>query len=113
MLPRSNRVARADDFRATVRRGQRVATPHALLYVTQRSASESTRFGFIVSKAVGNSVTRNLITRRLRAIGLEAVRSQPTGMDVVIRALPGSPAVPWTTLHDEILNGIGRSAGRS
>ena len=108
MLPKANRVAHADDFRMTVRRGRRVSTPHALLYIAGRASTDPTRFGFIVSKAVGNSVTRNLVTRRLRSIGREALGMQGTGKDIVIRALPGSPEVSWTSLHDEILAGLER-----
>jgi ribonuclease P protein component len=80
------------------------------LYVAVRDASEPTRIGFIVSKAVGNAVTRNLVTRRLRAIGREIVSGRPTGTDLIIRALPGSPGVSWATLQSEILSGFERSA---
>jgi ribonuclease P protein component len=86
--------------------------PHALLYVSQVAETEPTRVGFIVSKAVGNAVKRNLVTRRLRSIGREVVLSQPTGTNLVIRALPGSPGVSWTTLQSEILMGLERSAAR-
>ena len=110
MLGRANRIVSADDFRSTVRRGRRIGTPNAQLYVAAQKAVGPTRLGFIVSKAVGNSVTRNLVTRRLRSIGLDYVRSQPTGRDVVIRALPGCSAVSWTTLQSEILSGLERSA---
>jgi ribonuclease P protein component len=96
----------------TVRRGKRVNTPHAVLYVGGRGADEPTRFGFIVSKAVGNAVTRNLMTRRLRSIGHELLAGNATGRDIVIRALPGSPEVSWTILHGEICDGLERSASR-
>ena len=96
----------AADYRATVRKGRRVGTPNALLYVLAQPVVGPTRLGFIVSKAVGNSVTRNLLTRRLRSIGLDFVRSRPTGTDVVIRALPGSAGVSWATLQGEILGGL-------
>jgi ribonuclease P protein component len=112
VLKRANRVVTAGDFRSTVRTGRRVATPHALLYVAQREHGDATRVGFIVSKSVGNAVTRNLVTRRLRAIGRDVVVLTPVGTDLVIRALPGSPGVSWTTLQSEILNGLERSAGR-
>jgi ribonuclease P protein component len=111
VLKRANRVVAADDFRAAVRRGRRVGTPHALLYVTVKPATDPTRVGFIVSKAVGNAVKRNLVTRRLRSIGHGIVVTRPTGTDLVIRALPGSPGVSWTTLQSEILDGLERSAG--
>jgi ribonuclease P protein component len=112
VLKRANRVVTAGDFRSAVRTGRRVNTAHALLYVAKREPGEVTRVGFIVSKNVGNAVTRNLVTRRLRSIGHEVVMSRPTGTDLVIRALPGSPGVSWTTLQSEILNGLERSAGR-
>lgn len=111
MLKRANRVVTGDDFRAAVRRGRRIGTPHALLYVSRTAATSPTRIGFIVSKAVGNAVTRNLVTRRLRSIGHDVVVARPTGTDLVIRALPGSPGVSWTTLQNEILDGLERSAG--
>jgi ribonuclease P protein component len=88
-----------------------VGTPHALLYVSSTLPTDPTRVGFIVAKTVGNSVTRNLVTRRLRSIGHDIVRSRPTGTRLVIRALPGSPGVSWTTLRSEILDVLERSAG--
>jgi ribonuclease P protein component len=112
MLARANRVVRADDYRATVRRGRRVNGPHVLLYIAPRPTDEPSRFGFIVSKAVGNSVTRNLVTRRLRAVGREALAVHPTGNDVIVRALPGSPEASWSTLQSEILDGLERSASK-
>ena len=111
MLKKANRVVTAQDFRSTIRRGRRVNTSDAQLYVTHRAPGSASRVGIIVSKSVGNSVVRNRVTRRLRSIGLDFVRSQPTGTDVVIRALPGSPGVSWATLQSEILNGLERSSG--
>ncbi len=99
----------ATDFRMAVRKGRRMSTASAVIYLVAQKDPGPTRLGFIVSKAVGNSVTRSLVTRRLRAIGLDFVRSQPTGTDVVIRALPASAGVSWATLQSEILNGLERS----
>ena len=110
MLKRANRIVGAEDYRTTVRKGRRFSTPNALIYVFSQQVAVPTRFGFIVAKTVGNSVTRNLVTRRLRSIGAEFVRSQPTGKDVVIRALPGSAGVSWSTLQSEILTSLERSA---
>lgn len=72
-----------------------------------------TRFGFIVSKAVGNAVHRNLVRRRLKAISREALGSHAVGADIVIRALPGSAEVAWATLHKEVLEGIERGVTRA
>jgi ribonuclease P protein component len=89
-----------------------VSVPNAMIYVVSRDDSAASRFGFIVSKAVGNSVVRSRVTRRLRAIGREAVELQPAGRDVVIRALSGASAATWSTLHSEILDGLERSASK-
>jgi len=112
VLARANRVTRPVDFRSAVRRGRRVSTSSAVLHVLDRHASGPTRFGFIVTKAVGGAVIRNTIRRRLRAISHEVLPEIGDGRDVVVRALPGSDAVPWVTLHAEIAEAIQRSVTR-
>ena len=112
MLARANRITRASDFRTTVRSGRRSGTPHTVVYLASHSEPGPTRFGFIVSKAVGNSVVRHRVTRRLRAIGHELLPSVSVGSDVIIRALPGSDEVAWATLHGEIREVISRGVTR-
>lgn len=109
MLSRVNRIVRADDYRNTVRRGRKSATAHFVVYVRPDGApSPESRFGFIVSKAVGNAVVRNTVRRRLKGASHEILidglggRFLPERTDVVIRALPGSIGVPWSTLLEEI-----------
>ena len=79
-----------------------------MVYLLQQPTPGPTRFGFIVSKAVGNSVVRHRVTRRLRAIGHELLPSVSQGSDVIIRALPGSDEVGWATLHGEIRGVVDR-----
>jgi ribonuclease P protein component len=101
LLPRANRVVRAEDFRAVVRRGRRSATPAAVYYRLERSADDPLRLGIIVARSVGNAVDRNLVRRRYRAIGRQFVDSGAVGHDVVVRALPGAAQRDWATLaHD-------------
>jgi ribonuclease P protein component len=52
---------------------------------------DNARFGFIVSKSVGNAVTRNLVKRRLRAIAHEHFPHIPA--DIVVRAMPNAGLV--------------------
>jgi ribonuclease P protein component len=105
-------VVSASDFRTAVRRGKRVSTAHAVVYLHARSSGEPTRFGFIVAKTVGNAVVRNRMRRRLRSVGRDVLATHATGVDVVIRALPGSPEVSWANLHEEISAGIDRGVSR-
>jgi len=108
VLARANRVTRPGDFRAAVRRGRRIGTPSAVLHVLDRQVAEPSRFGFIVTKAVGGAVTRNLVRRRLRAVGYELLPLMAHGRDVVVRALPGCDRADWATLHSEIADGLHR-----
>ena len=93
MLAKANRVVLAEDFRAAVRRGRRASTPSAVYYRLPTDPAHPLRFGVIVSKAVGNAVSRNLVRRRLRALGRSRVDAGNRGEDVVIRVLPASADV--------------------
>ncbi|MHC5798108.1 ribonuclease P protein component [Lacisediminihabitans sp. FW035] len=102
MLAKANRLVRADDYRRLVRRGRRVATRHALVYVNRGDASHPPRFGFIVPKTVGVAVDRNLVRRRLKALTFSAIPQLAPGTEIVIRALPGAAQAGWDTLRLEI-----------
>ena len=122
MLPRANRVVKPADFRTAVKRGRRENSSHAVVYVfnsgvlnngTERAAHVvPTRFGFIVTKAVGNAVVRNSVRRRLREICRGVLFTVGNGTDIVIRALPGSPEVDFATLRTELTESIGRGVMR-
>lgn len=56
------------------------------------------RFGFIVSRAVGDAVTRNRLRRRYRALARELVDAGGRGQDVVVRALPAVAELSWLEL---------------
>jgi len=70
--------------------------------VTHRPGATVPRFGFIVSKAVGNAVVRNTIRRRLKSICLSLLNQVSADTDLVIRALPGARDASWTQLRDEV-----------
>lgn len=48
--------------------------------------------GFVVSRAVGGSVTRHTVVRRLRALTLPRLQELPAGSRLVVRALPQAAA---------------------
>ena len=90
------------DFRATVRRGRRATTPSAVYYRLATDPVAPVRFGVVVSKAVGNAVDRNLVRRRLKALGRGVVDAGHRGEDVVIRVLPGSAHSSWDSLSADM-----------
>ena len=111
MLAKANRVVSGADFRSIVRTGRRASTPLAVVYST-RTGETPTRFGFIVAKSVGGSVVRNRMRRRLRAIGSELLIERSTGVDIVVRPLPGSAEQTWATLHTQVIDAVNQSVGK-
>lgn len=86
-----------------------------MLYAVPTHETAPSRFGFVVSKAVGNAVTRNLVKRRLREVAAGTLRTYPTGLFVVVRALPAAAAAGWNELYSDygralatVLTKIGR-----
>ena len=119
MLAKANRITRGADYRATVRRGTRFTGANTVTYIRPTSDPDVVRFGFIVSKTVGNAVKRNLVRRRLKAAAYELLplftssSSDPAGLDVVVRALPASAQAPWASLHEELSRASSRFTSRS
>ncbi|KZC95682.1 MULTISPECIES: ribonuclease P protein component [Clavibacter] len=109
MLARRNRVTSGADYRTIVRRGRRASSGTAVVYATTGSADAPTRFGFIVSKKVGNAVTRNTVRRRLKAVTAGLLTEVPSGSSVVIRVLPGMEQTAWDTLQEEIASAVMRA----
>jgi ribonuclease P protein component len=85
-----------------VRRGRRTSTSLAVYYRLERPVEDPVRFGFIVSRSVGGAVERNLVRRRMCAIGRELVDAGARGSDVVVRALPGSAQRDWASLSADM-----------
>jgi len=83
-----------------------------MLHVVERESAQPSRFGLIVTKAVGGAVTRNLVRRRLRAVCRDILPAVTTPIDVVVRALPGSDRATWDTLHSEVASAIGKAVGK-
>lgn len=110
MLAKANRITSADDYRVIVRRGAKVAGAHTVTYVRSRESGTDARFGFIVSKKVGNAVRRNLVRRRLKAVCHDALVGGVRGVDVVVRALPGAADAEFGTLRSEVLDALARRA---
>lgn len=88
MLDRSRRLVSAEDFRQVFRRGRKVSTPGGIVVVLARQAGSGARFGFVVSRAVGSAVKRNLVKRRLREAAKWVTTQGTVNCDVVVRANP-------------------------
>jgi len=115
VLSPRNRLTSPVHFREVVRRGRRCGGPlmvvHLLVPQTERAGlglPVRPRVGFVVSRAVGPAVTRNLVKRRLRHLARERTASLPTGGMLVVRALP--PAALGS--YDELARELDRCLNR-
>ncbi|WP_107463016.1 ribonuclease P protein component [Streptomyces sp. MA5143a] len=119
MLPTENRLRRREDFATAVRRGRRAGRPHLVVHLRSGSmdphapgeSAPPTRAGFVVSKAVGGSVVRNKVKRRLRHLMRDRVAQFPPGSLVVVRALPGAGDADHVQLAQDLDAAIRRLLG--
>ena len=70
--------------------------------------AESPEVGFVVSKAVGNSVVRNRVKRQLRHQARERLTSLPGSAVLVVRALPAAAQASSAQLAADLDRGLGR-----
>jgi ribonuclease P protein component len=112
VLAKANRIRSGADYRLTVRKGVRVYAPHTITYVRRASEQTPTRFGFIVSKAVGIAVERNTVRRRLKAVCRALLPELEPGHEIVVRALPAAAQASWTTLQGEIRRAVDKVGAR-
>ena len=104
MLAADQRLRHSDAFRRTVKAGRRAGGAALVvhLYVDESAPQAAPRAGFVVSRAVGGSVVRNLVKRRLRAVVREILTELPSGAELVVRALPTAAACTGAELRVEL-----------
>jgi ribonuclease P protein component len=118
-LPAQARLRRRPEFTAVVRSGRRVGRPTMVLhYLAERpapapagdggSATPSPRAGFVVGRAVGNSVVRHRVTRRLRAVVRDELSRLPATADLVVRARPEAAEATSEGLQRDLAAGLDR-----
>jgi ribonuclease P protein component len=117
VLPAQARLRRRPEFTAVVRSGRRAGRPTMVLhYLSARPAQPASRpaapagarAGFVVGKAVGNSVVRHRVTRRLRAVVLQELHRLPATADLVVRARPEAGTATSALLHRDLVSGLDR-----
>ncbi|MGY1716791.1 ribonuclease P protein component [Geodermatophilus sp. SYSU D01106] len=125
VLPAQARLRRRPEFTAVVRSGRRAGRPTMVLhYLPVRppasaaggpdvsgdgaAAASGPRAGFVVGRAVGNSVVRHRVTRRLRAAVREELSRLPATADLVVRARPEAGTADSAVLRRDLAAGLDR-----
>jgi ribonuclease P protein component len=103
MLPAAFRMRSRADFTEAIRTGARAGRSLLSGHLVIRTGSEDpARVGFIVSRAVGNAVTRNRVKRQLRHLARGYIQALPRGSLLVVRASPRAAAARQADLAAEL-----------
>ena len=102
MLPAQFRMRHGDEFARVISSGARSSTRRVVVHFFTGSTRADARVGFVVSKAVGGAVQRNLVKRRLRAAMAEELGELSAGSAVVVRALPAAAGSSFTELREDL-----------
>lgn len=119
MLPKRHRLTRPEDFTAVFRGGtaravtrtRRAGTSLLVVHRADRAHPDPqpARVGFVVSKAVGNSVVRHRVTRQLRHLLAARLEGIPEGTDLVIRASPAAAGASSASLGSAVDDALARA----
>ena len=113
MLERRHRLTTSAGFSAATRTGRRAGTRTLVAHLSASGAPADVpgtgpQVGFVVSRAVGNAVTRNRVKRRLRHLVGERLGSLPSESLLVVRALPASATASYPGLGRDLDTALGR-----
>jgi ribonuclease P protein component len=114
VLPAPHRLRRRPDFASAVRHGRRAGRARLVVHLqASDDASEPPRAGFVVSRAVGDAVTRNRVKRRLRHVVRDRLAELPNGARLVVRALPPAAAATSAELAGDLDSALSRLSRRA
>jgi ribonuclease P protein component len=106
VLPAGSRLTRRDEFASVFRRGRRSGRSRLVVHLHRVPDEDGPRAGFVVSKAVGGSVVRHRVTRRLRHLVEPRLRTLPPDARLVVRALPAAADATSAELAEDLDGGL-------
>jgi len=104
VLAPDHRLRHSDAFRRTVKSGRRAGSPALVVHllVDRSLDDEPPKVGFVVSRALGSAVDRNVVKRRLRHIVKEFLTMLPPSSELVVRAQPVAASMTSAELRVEL-----------
>lgn len=113
MLSAAHRLRTSREFTAVVRGGRRAGRPLLTVHLDGGDAAgangtEPSRAGLVVSKAVGGSVVRHRVARRLRHQLAARLPQLPAGSRLVVRAAPAAATASSADLGADLDRALAR-----
>ncbi len=102
------RLQQHSEFVKVMQNRQKVSSRNLVVHYRLRTYDDKqmkapeNRLGLAVAKTVGGAVVRNKVKRRFRVLAREFEQSLPSGVDIVMRALPSSATVTFSELSGEV-----------
>lgn len=90
------------------RHGRRAGRPTMTLHVLLRDEPVPPRAGLVVSKAVGGSVVRHRVARRLRHLLRERLERLAPGTLLIVRAAPAAASASSSALAGDLDTALDR-----
>jgi ribonuclease P protein component len=103
------RLRRPQDFQS-VRQNGSTWSSELLVLGSLPNQRNHNRYGVVVSKRLGNAVTRNRVKRRLRAALQHHLNNHHPGFDIVVIARPAAASATYVTLSRALAD-LERQAG--
>lgn len=88
MLKKQNRLKKRSDFNYIFRKGQPCKSRFVVFYYAKNNSND-VKVGIVVSKKIGNSVTRNRVKRLLREAVKANLEQIKTGYNLIFIARSG------------------------
>jgi ribonuclease P protein component len=108
VLPAAHRLRASSDFSEVLRRGRRAGGSTLTVHLVAGEGSGPARAGLVVSKAVGGSVVRHQVARRLRHELQPLVGALPAGTRLVVRAAPAAATADSAALAQDLQSALTR-----
>lgn len=101
-MDRPHRLRASGLLRSVLREGSSLARPEFVLYHFARTGENRSRFGFVVSRRIGNAVVRNRVKRLLREASRPLIPRFRVPTDVVVVARPAIVEASLPELRDAL-----------
>ena len=110
MLAKSARLTESGDFARATKSGIRYSSTNFVGYLYLTELAQPARAGLIISKAVGSSVARHRLARKIRHCIRDHYAQLPTGSLLVIRGLNKSAEADCASEISTVISNVIRKS---